>query len=356
MGRIPSLRVTDRQRAATRWVLVLLAALGAAVARPALACDMCAIYTATELQETRTGPRLGVAEQYTRFGRLQNNGGAVDNVLDQYINSSITQLVVGYVPAPRLSLQLNVPIIDRSYRRSGGTGVQTGNVSGFGDVSLTATGLAYSHMTESQMLRVSGLFGLKFPSGSSSELREELGTTPPPDPCENIPPPFCHPLRLRPRHSTVTNGIPSAVHGHDLALGSGSTDVLLGAQGLWAWKRLYATAAAQYAVRTTGAYGYTYANDLNVGGTAGGFAFLEHTFTLGFEAVLGCETKGNDTLNGAPETDTALTALYAGPGVRFTWGSALSAEVVGDLPAVENNAGFQVVPSYRIRGGLLWRF
>jgi hypothetical protein len=345
--------------------LALAVTLGAAFASRAWACDMCAIYTATELQETRTGLRLGVSEQYTHFGHLQNNGTATGNVLDQYLDSSITQLVLGYVPLPRLGLQVNVPIIDRSFRRSGGTGVQTGDVSGVGDVSLTVSGLAYSLVTESHLFRLTGLFGLKFPSGSPSELQGEVSPlpTPTPDPCAGIPPIFCHPeqsslrgSRLQPRHSTVTNGIPSAVHGHDLALGSGSTDVLLGAQGLWTWKRLYGTAGVQYAVRTTGAYGYTYANDLNVGGTAGGFVFLEHNFTLGIEGALTCETKGNDTLDGQPETDTGLTVLYAGPGLRFTWGSALSAELVGDLPGVENNSGFQVVPSYRIRGGLLWRF
>ena len=348
--------VAARNRAVALHVLLVVAVVYPVIERQALACDMCAIYTATELQETRTGLRLGVAEQYTRFAHLQNNGGAVNNVLDQYVNSSITQLIFGYVLLPRFGLQVNVPIIDRSYRRSGGTGVQTGDVSGAGDVSLTATGLAYSQVRESYLLRVNGLFGLKFPSGSPSELKQELVTSPQSDPCEGIPPIFCHPGQLRPLHSTVTNGIPSAVHGHDLALGSGSTDVILGTQALGTWKRLYGTAAVQYVVRTTGAYGYTYANDLNVGGTAGGFVFLEHDFTLGLEAVLGCETKGNDSLNGRPETDTGLTALYAGPGLRFTWGSALSAELVGDLPGIENNAGFQVVPSYRIRGGLLWRF
>ena len=216
---------------------------------------------------------------------------------------------------------------------------------------------ARSLVTEESLLRLTGLFGLEFPSGNPSQLQQELVTpAPTPDPCAGIPPMFCQQRQLQPRHTTVTNGIPSAVHGHDLALGSGSTDVIFGGQGLWTWKRLYGTVGVQYVVRTTGAFDYRYANDLNVGGTVGGFAFLEHDFTLGLEAVLTCETKGNDTVNGQPETDTGLTALYAGPGMRFTWGSSLTAEIVGDLPAIENNAGFQVVPSYRIRGGVVWRF
>jgi hypothetical protein len=348
-----------RLRPPTLGVVLILAGMWFVAPRTALACDMCAIYTATELQETRTGLRAGVAEQYTRFGRLQENGVEVPNVIDQHINSSITQLIFGYVPIPRLGLQVNVPVIDRSFRRSGGTGVQTGDVAGFGDLSLVASGLAYSLVTENMLLRLTGLFGLKLPSGNPSQLQQELATpTPTPDPCAGIPQPFCHPTAqaMHARHTTITNGIPSAVHGHDLALGSGSTDVIFGGQGLWTWKRLYGTAALQYVVNTTGAFDYRYANGLNVGGTVGGFAFLEHDFTLGFEAVLTCETKGNDTVNGQPETDTGLTALYAGPGVRFTWGSTLSAEVVGDIPAIENNSGFQVVPSYRVRGGLVWRF
>jgi len=344
-----------RRAVGSRGAVVGLLAVLLAGATPAQACDICAVYTATEMQETRIGLRLGVAEQYTHFGRLQEGGQGVPNVVDQYIDSSITQLVFGYHPLPRFGLQVNVPIIDRNFRRPIGDAVEDGSVAGFGDVSLLATGLAYSSVTESTVLRVTGLFGLKFPSGSPNELEEEA-IAEPLEPCRDIPPVFCQTRQLYPRHATIGTGVASGVHGHDLALGSGSTDVIFGAQSLGTWERLYGTATVQYVVRTTGAFGYRYANDLNVGTVLGAFALLEHDYSLGFEAALTCETKGTDSINGEPEPDTALTALYAGPGVRFTWGSSLSAEVVADIPAIENNSGLQVVPTYRFRGGAVWRF
>jgi hypothetical protein len=330
----------------------------ASAASAAWGCDICAVYTATELQETRTGIRAGVAEQYTRFGKLQEGGQEVPNTFDQYIDSSITQLFLGYNFVPRFGVQFNVPIIDRKFQRPLGAAVQAGDVKGFGDVSLLANGLAYSLVTESSVLRLTGLFGLKFPSGNPSLLQEELvedaNPEEPGDPCKDRPGPFCLTRHLR--HTSTGTATASAVHGHDLTLGSGSTDVLFGGQGLWTWNRLYGTAGLQYAVRTTGAFGYRFANDLNAAATVGWFVLLQHDLSLGLEAVVGCETKGDDTLDGSPETDTALTALYAGPGARFTWQSALSAELVADLPAIENNSGLQVVPTYRLRGGLVWHF
>jgi hypothetical protein len=295
-----------------------------------------------------------VAEQYTDYGRLQQNGEAVPNPDGQELRSSITQLVFGYTITPRFSVQANVPIIDRNFRRAVPAGIETGSVSGFGDVSLIANAQAYSLVSESSLLRLTAFFGLEFPSGNSNLLGEELPTKT--DPCAGIPPVFCQTRQFHLRHDTGPGGVPTAVHGHDLALGSGSTDVIFGGQAFGTWERLYGIASAQYALRTTGSFGYRYADDLIVSGTAGAFVLLAHNYSLGLEAVLSCDTKGNDTIDDVPVTDTALTVLYAGPGVRVTAGTSLTAEVIGDLPAIENNSGLQVVPSYRIRGGLVWRF
>ena len=54
--------------------------------------------------------------------------------------------------------------------------------------------------------------------------------------------------------------------------------------------------------------------------------------------------------------DTALTALYVGPGIRFTWGTQLSAEVAADYPVIQHNTDFQTLPAFRLRGGFVWRF
>ena len=68
------------------------------------------------------------------------------------------------------------------------------------------------------------------------------------------------------------------------------------------------------------------------------------------------ETKGNDKQQGVQLDDTAVTALYVGPGLSATWGTALSAELAVDLPVLQRNTSLQLVPDVRVRGGLTWRF
>ena len=86
------------------------------------------------------------------------------------------------------------------------------------------------------------------------------------------------------------------------------------------------------------------------------FALLTHRYSLGLQAVLSGETKGKDTQRGERLADTGITALYVGPGLTFTWGTSLAADVAFDLPAVQDNTAVQIVPDYRVRGGLTWRF
>jgi hypothetical protein len=42
--------------------------------------------------------------------------------------------------------------------------------------------------------------------------------------------------------------------------------------------------------------------------------------------------------------------------VRFTWTTQLSAELTADLPVLQNNTALQTLPTFRLRGGLVWRF
>jgi hypothetical protein len=334
-----------------------LAVLGIAVtlftATAALACDICAVYTATELQERRTGLRLGLAEQFSHFGTLQDGSSKVANPSGERVDSSITQIIVGYALHPRLSLQVNTPIVSRDYRRLETKGVVSGEETGVGDITVNASGLLYSHIDDNHVFRFSGLFGIKLPTGRAHRLSEELESSPADG--SEVPPIFQHGRRWAAQH---TNGgsVHSGVHGHDLALGSGSADVLFGGQVLATHQRFFLTTALQYSVRTEGAYGYQYANELSVSGGPGAFVLLAHAYSLGMQAVLTTESKGNDSLGAVKATDTAITALYVGPGIHFTWGSTLSAELVADLPAIQNNSDLQIVPDYRLRGALVWRF
>jgi hypothetical protein len=146
------------------------------------------------------------------------------------------------------------------------------------------------------------------------------------------------------------------VHGHDLALGSGSTDVVVGSQLFASWNRLFLNGAVQYAIRTKGDFGYEAADDLTWSGGPGMFALTAHDYTLGVYAAISGESKGKDRVVGIKADDTARTGVYVGPGMLLTWGAPLAVDLSLDLSVIQNNSALQVVPDYRLRGGVTWRF
>ena len=340
--------------------IIVLAALAAGVAPRAHACDVCAVYTATELRERRTGFRLGVAEQITSFTTLQRDGEEVDNTAGERLLSSITQVIAGYGITPRLGVQLNLPLISRTFRRVENGRLTSGDETGVGDMSLIGQALAYSSVSETSVFRFSLLGGIKFPTGDAAPLAEEL-----PEVQASLGAADTHRAAVvRPRHvSSPPVGEPhgdppleSGIHGHDIALGSGSYDGIVGGQLFWSRNRLFATAGVQYSIRTEGAFDYQFANDLTWLAGPGAFVLLEHNYSLAIQGVFSGETKGNDKQLDVKFDDTAITALYAGPAFLFTWGTALDAEVAADLPVVEHNTGLQIVPDFRVRAAMAWRF
>jgi len=336
------------------WITTVAASL-LGVLRPASACDVCAIYTATEMRESRAGVYAGMALQYTIYGTLQNNGHEVPNPAGERINSFITQFVGGYTFTPWLAAQVNLPLIGREYRRLESNGIVDGDSTGIGDMSVLALVTPFSNQTENTVIRWTLSGGLKLPTGNPNRLKEELPANQPAsnpdDPFNGHPPP-----KLVKYHNTGPGSVPSGVHGHDLALGSGSVDGVLGTQLFASWRRLYFNGVMGYAIRTEGSFGYQYANDLTWSGGPGVFCILEHDFTTGFQATISGESKGNDNLIGTQQTDTARTGVYVGPELDFTWGTSLGASVALDVSVIQNNSALQVVPDYRFRGGFTWRF
>jgi hypothetical protein len=336
--------------------LTIIAACCAALASGAarvVACDLCAIYTATEMGESRSGFQLGVAEQYSRFTTLKDDGHDIPNEADERMSSSVTQVLFGYNFGPRVGLQLAVPIITRQFHRLENGALRAGDETGFGDLSLIGIVRPFSTVTEQGIVRLSLFGGLKLPSGSSARLGEELDEDHHDSGAEHTGGEAVGSVSGMAAHETAEV---SGIHGHDLALGSGSVDGIIGGQVFWTWRRLFAGASLPYAVRTEGAFDYRYANDLIWSGGPGAFVWLGHDGTCTLQALTTGEHKGTDTLAGQEEGDTAITAVYLGPSLGFTWGTSLAAEVAADLPILRDNSGVQLVPDYRVRGGVTWRF
>ena len=305
---------------------------GLACAAQASACDLCAIYRGEEAKVSRPGFNIGAFEQFTRFGTLQDGGKEVPNVAGQYLNSSITQFIAGYQWSGQFGLQVNLPYIYRSFRRPAGFLTDKGTVSGLGDMSLTGNYRLYENVTEDMIFIWSMSGGVKFPTGSSARIAEELNETPPPP------------------------GAPeSGIHGHDLALGSGSYDGIVGTNAVLHYSRVFVSASVQYAIRGTGDFGYRHDNNLNWSLKPGAFLFVSDDATLGCQLAVTGESKGRDTFQGSRVDDTGITTVFLGPELSFTWKEELSAGLGADFPVLIDNTALQIVPDYKIRAALVWR-
>jgi hypothetical protein len=111
-----------------------------------------------------------------------------------------------------------------------------------------------------------------------------------------------------------------------------------------------------YSIRSCGDFDYRYANDLSWEGGPGVFILFNETWTAALRFVVSGEDKGLDEFRGGKAEDTGITSVYVGPQLNVTWSDHLSAHVGVDLPVLLDNTAVQIVPDYRIRGAITWRF
>jgi hypothetical protein len=283
------------------------------------ACDLCSVYSAQEAQGMGRGYFAGIAEQFTHFGTLLNNGHE-EPANGSHIDSSVLQLFAGYNFNERFGLQLNLPVIYRDYGAPGAHGSDFG----IGDISLVGNVVIYEKFTEQFTFNWTGLAGIKFPTGNSSWLG-------------------------RPDFAT-------GIGGHDLALGSGSFDGLIGTGFFTRWKGAFFSGQMQYAIRSEGDFDHQYANDWTWSAGPGIYLKMADTYTVAFQVAGSGESKGADTFAGVPDDDSAETIVYVGPEVMFTHRESFSAHVGLDLPVSIENSGEQMVPDYRVHAAMTWRF
>ena len=302
-----------------------------ALVNPGRACDLCSVFNATEAQGRGKGAYGGVAGQFTHFGTVQEDSQKLPNTANQYLDSYVSQVFAGYNFNDRFGVQFNLPVIYRSFSRPRGSVIDNGTESGIGDASLIGNFLVFRKEEKRFTFAWSVLAGIKFPTGDSARLGE-------PD-VDSVPP------------------LPdSGIAGHDLALGSGSFDGIVGTSLSARWKKLFATGTVQYAIRSEGDFGNQYGNDLTWSGGPGVYLALNDDYTVTLQALVSGETKGKDTFFGVPDDDSAATIVYVGPPIGFTWASRFSALVGVDLPVSIHNTGVQVVPDFRVRAAVSVRF
>lgn len=317
-------------------ILKSLAVVGLvlASAQSLMACDICGCFDANGQCGMGLGPSSkyttevakgligGVAEQFTHFGTLQDDGHKIDGH-GEFLNSSMSQIFALYNFNKRFGLQLNVPMI---YREWGSDVMPHGHTAGIGDASLVGNFRLYEQFTQDTTITWSVLGGVKFPTGNSSLLNK-------PD-----------------------DELPEGIGGHDLALGSGSFDGLVGTSVYGRWDRWFGSGSVQYAIRSEGDFGQRYANDLIGYGGPGYYVVVKGDYTIALQAVVAGETKGKDTFSGVADGDSAETVITVGPQVLFSWHNKLNAQLGADLPVYRDNSGEQVMPDYRVRAAVSWKF
>lgn len=319
------------------------------------ACDLCGCYspqlnTMSQMALPALGFYGAVAEQFTHFGTLQVDGDEIDNPAGQYLDSSVTQAVIGYTINDRFAVQLSVPFIYREFKRPEGFAIDRGNVGGIGDISLLLKTVAYTYSSGGRReFEVGGkspvaierepdftasavvLTGMKFPTGATSRIKEEF-------------------------HEIEIPGAPeSGIHGHDLTLGTGSYDGVFGEQNSLRYKSVFFETNVQFTLRGDGAHEYHFANELIWSAGPGYYFVRQRETTLGLQFVVSGEYKDVDRFRGSKALDTGVTSVLVGPRIVASHGR-WSAELAVDLPVDIENTALQAVPDYRLHGGVSIQF
>lgn len=337
--------------------ILSITAVAAPVARTA-ACDLCGCYTPPLdiVHEKPYSFYAGMTEQFTHFGTERLDGVKQPNPAGEYIDSSITQFVLGLSFLDnRVGVQLGIPIIDRSFRRQLGFGIDSGHVAGLGDITLTANAIVFKKEALFHEMPMPGGLGKDWKS-MVPEMQGEPDFSATVNITAGVKLPTGDTSRLLENFLPQVDGAPpSGIGPHDLTLGTGSVDGIFGIQAEVRYKQLFFQADAHYTLRGSGADQYRFANDFAASAGPGVYLYRKDGKTLGVQCVVAFENKGYDTFQGVRDPDSAVTELYVGPRIIAALGR-VNGEIGVELPVILNTPGFQTTPDYRIRAGFSIHF
>lgn len=240
----------------------------------------------------------------------------------------------------------------------------TGSESGLGDLSLLLRLSPRNYRTSELVVLWDVFLGVKFPTGDSDRLGDEHHEMPAEEDAhdgehdaEDEHEGMHHEHHsFSPRHGDEDHGVASGVHGHDLTLGSGSYDFPFGASVVVVQDKWLGEAEASYFFRTEGDFGYRYANDFLWGLGVGYYVLSMGDSTMVAKIRLSGEYKDKDEQDGVQQDDTGIRSVFWGPTVSFTFGDSLGADVGAEFPIQVNATGYQLIPSYRLKAALSYRF
>jgi hypothetical protein len=340
--------------------LTLALIAGLALAQAATACEICSVYTFLDAKESPTGWSAGLFVQSQTLDTLLDRGDEIDNEAGESIDSLATQVFVGYQWSRRWGVQVNVPYLSRDFvrvapeadheaersaagaRPEHGATLERGSETGLGDVAVLVHYRALERRTTTSVAIVSVYGGAELPTGDSDRLAEAH---------DHAEASAAERLAV-PEHGSGE----SAVGGHDLALGSGSTDGILGANLFWARGRAKVEVGAQYALRRAGDHDYRIGNEWTWSIEPGWFALLGHRGALGIGLQVNGEDKSEDEHAGERLEGTDLRSILAGPTVFGSWGERWFGKVTLDLPISQDSSGLLLAADRRWRASATVRF
>lgn len=328
------------------------------------------------------GFQAGVDHQFTKLNDLSRDGQSIDNPSGEKIDSNATQFHFTYNLSPKAGFILSIPYHNRSYRKlDAAGGVESGSVSGIGDAIVRGRYAPVTRFHENSTLVWTVEAGMKLPTGSTRMLREGTHSHAPTAVStggaggesehdhggehshhgrreylaheghdhEEPETPVSQPAVAAAGHSHN-----SAVEGHDLTLGSGSVDGIIGTGLFYRSGDFYATAGGQYVLRSTGAAGYRY-GDLLTWRVAPGYLFINNSDkAMGIQLNVSGEHHDPNRLYGERNHGYS-DVVYVGPEV-MAQGESLSLNLGLDLPVKYHAEGLTLAPDYRARFHFNWRF
>lgn len=322
---------------------------------PILACDLCAVYSADNARDqTRAGFVFSLSESYIPYGTVQLDGTELTGANLDFRDTSITHLVPGFNFTRRFGLNLNIPLIDHRFQRTEVrystnalpfVRTERAEEFGVGDLSLIGRFTVVEKAKMNYGFALNLLAGIKFPTGDSDRIADEVEQT-------RIFDSFLPPGTP---HDPLGHSI-SGVHQHDLARGSGSFDGIFGLAFRSRWQRLFLNGQFQYYLRTEGESTFQYGDEIMISGGPGAYLVAKEKCSLNLQANFSYDTMARDRLLERISERTGLTAWYLGPQVGLTIGQRFSGVAGIDLPLRVSNRGLQNVPDYRFHATLAWRF
>lgn len=330
---------------------------------PAHACDVCALGLGDRSGSlTAHETQIRLDEQLLVLKDLELGDRRIDNSAKERMTTSISHLVFAYGLTSKVKFEATLPILSRHYRRLNGETTRSASDSGIGDVTLKAEAIVFDTGACEASTRLSLFGGIKIPTGDSRRLLSDhhdelLETDSNTEMTEEHHDEEGHMHGLS-RHSEDTGHddmLPSAIHEHDLAFGSGSFDFPVGFRLQQLFGKWGLGIDSQYLIKTSGRADYRFGNDWVYSGWAGRQLSLENGNSLWLAAHLTGERKDSDRRSGAEEDATQFATMYVGPSLSFA-SPVVDASFALDIPVKTETEGLQLVPETRVRFSLGYRF